>query len=70
MLSNTNSYITQTEGLNIAHILQETNSIIVLLFFENILNSVFYSCTKSRINYSVTSYLVSIYNKMSYNVLY
>ena len=32
--------ITQSEALIIPHILREPNSIIVLLFFENILNSV------------------------------
>ena len=32
--------ITQTEALIIPHILREPNSIIVSLFFENILNSV------------------------------
>ena len=32
--------IAQTEALIIPHILREPNSIIVLLFFENILNSV------------------------------
>ena len=32
--------ITQTEALVIPHILREPNSIIVLLFFENILYSV------------------------------
>ena len=32
--------ITQTEALIIPHILRELSSIIVLLFFENILNSV------------------------------